>query len=67
MEPVATVSLLTQLLEAGKALYMNYAEVLAHVSAVCSILIVVFLPIKGEQPEKFLTAVVNFIAKFSKK
>ncbi len=70
MEPVAVVeqaSALATALEVAKVLYANYSTVLGGLSAVASVLILVFLPIKGEQPEKALQAFVNFVAKFSKK
>jgi len=45
----------------------NYAMVIGNVSVVCVALIAIFSVIKGDQPEKFLQGVVDFLAKFSKK
>lgn len=45
----------------------HYAEIISAVVAVLSGLIALFTLIPGEQPEKALQAVVDFIAKFSKK
>jgi hypothetical protein len=42
-------------------------EFLAAVMAVCMALIALFMLIPGEQPEKFLQGMVDFLAKFSKK
>ncbi len=42
-------------------------EYIALINAVLLALIAFFLLIPGEQPEKALKAVVDFIAKFSKK
>ncbi len=67
MEPAVIIPWYVVAIEAGKALYMNYAEILAHISAICSILIGIFMIIPGEQPEKFLKKIVEVISKFSKK
>lgn len=40
---------------------------LPHAVAILSALIALFLVIPGEQPEKTLQAIVDFLAKFSKK
>lgn len=45
----------------------HYAEICAAVVSVLSGLIAIFAMIPGEQPEKSLQAVVDFIAKFSRK
>jgi hypothetical protein len=45
----------------------HWLEVVGALAAVCTGLIPVFQLIPGEQPEKTLQAIVDFIAKFSKK
>lgn len=45
----------------------HYMEIAAAISAVCAALIALFLMIPGEQPEKALQSVVDFLSKFSKK
>lgn len=45
----------------------NYQAIIAAVVAVLSGAIAVSLLIPGDQPEKALQAVVDFLAKFSKK
>ena len=45
----------------------NWATVLGGVSAVLTGVIAIAMVIPGEQPEKFLQGVVNFLTKFSKK
>lgn len=45
----------------------NYQALIAAFMAALSALIALFLIIPGEQPEKALQGVVDFIAKFSKK
>ena len=46
---------------------LNWLEILGAVSGLLAALIVIFELIPGEQPEKALRSVVNFIAKFSHK
>lgn len=48
-------------------LMANLFPLLGAISAALAALIVVFQIIPGEQPEKALQAVVDFIEKFSKK
>jgi hypothetical protein len=48
-------------------LALNWQALLAGVNGVFAALIVICLLIPGEQPEKFLQAIVDFLAKFSKK
>jgi hypothetical protein len=45
----------------------NGPQFLAAVSAALTAIIALCLLIPGEQPEKFLQSVVDFLAKFSKK
>lgn len=45
----------------------NWSEILNAVVAVLTALIALFLFIPGNQPEKTLQAVVDFLKKFSKK
>jgi hypothetical protein len=47
-----------------QALLVNLPELIV---GLCGALIAIFLFIPGEQPEKFLKGVVEFISKFSKK
>jgi hypothetical protein len=56
-----------QLLEIGKWLIANWAEVLGSVTAVLVALIALFELIPGEQPEKTLYAIVDWLKKFSVK
>jgi hypothetical protein len=48
-------------------LMAHYQVVLSGLVAVFSGLITIFMLIPGDQPEKFLQGVVDFVAKFSKK
>lgn len=45
----------------------NYALIIAALVGVLTALIGLFMLIPGEQPEKFLQSVVDFLAKFSVK
>lgn len=45
----------------------NYQVIITTVVAVLSSLITIFMLIPGDQPEKFLQAIVDFIKKFSRK
>ena len=45
----------------------NYQIYIGSIVGVCTALIALSLLIPGEQPEKFLTAVVDFLGKFSRK
>lgn len=45
----------------------NYESILAAVSSILLGVIAISMLIPGDQPEKALKAVVDFIAKFSKK
>lgn len=45
----------------------NGMQLLSAIVAVLTALIALFMMIPGEQPEKSLQAVVDFLAKFSKK
>jgi len=46
---------------------LNWLEIMGAVSGLLAALIVIFELIPGDQPEKTLRSVVNFIAKFSRK
>ena len=56
-----------KVIEVVQQLVVVGPSVLAAIVAVLSALIGLFMLIPGEQPEKALQAVVDFIAKFSKK
>ena len=56
-----------KVIEVVQQLVVVGPSVLAAILAVLSALIGLFMLIPGEQPEKALQAVVDFIAKFSKK
>lgn len=45
----------------------HYQDVITSVSAVCTALVALFMLIPGDQPEKFLQGVVDFLSKFSRK
>lgn len=45
----------------------NGPQMLAAINAVLGALILLALMIPGEQPEKFLQGIVDFLSKFSKK
>jgi hypothetical protein len=46
---------------------LNWLELLGAVNTILAVLIIVFSLIPGDQPEKTLRAVANFIARFSRK
>ena len=56
-----------KIVEIGKWILENGPALLMAISAVLSALIAVFMIIPGEQPEKTLQAIVDFLAKFSRK
>ena len=56
-----------KILEIGKWLMENGPALLMALSGLLSALIGVFMLIPGEQPEKALRGVVEFIARFSRK
>ena len=56
-----------KLLEIGKWILANYETILGNVSVILAAVIAISLLIPGEQPEKFLQKVLDFIKKFSKK
>jgi hypothetical protein len=56
-----------KLLEAGQWLVAHGPDVVSGVMAVLSGVIAISLVIPGEQPEKALKAVVDFLSKFSRK
>lgn len=56
-----------KLLEAGQWLVSHGPDVVSGVMAVLSGVIAISLVIPGEQPEKALKAVVDFLSKFSRK
>lgn len=58
---------LEQIIPALLALIEQLPVYIAAINAVLVALIALFLLIPGEQPEKALQGVVDFIAKFSKK
>lgn len=45
----------------------NYQPILASILGILSGLIAIFLLIPGDQPEKALQGIVDFLSKFSKK
>lgn len=56
-----------KLLLVGQWVVAHYQDVIAGVSAALGGVIAISMLIPGEQPEKALQSVVNFLAKFSKK
>jgi hypothetical protein len=56
-----------KLLESGQWLVAHGPDVVSGVMAVLSGVIAISLVIPGEQPEKALKAVVDFLSKFSRK
>lgn len=54
-------------LEVGKFLFAHGQELVSGAAAVCAGLVAIFLLIPGEQPEKAIKAVGEFLAKFSRK
>lgn len=56
-----------KVLEIGKWILANYQAIIASIVGLCMALIVIAQMIPGEQPEKFLQGVVDFLAKFSAK
>jgi hypothetical protein len=46
---------------------LDWLQILGAISAILSGLIIIFQMIPGDQPEKTLRAIVNLIAKFSRK
>lgn len=54
-------------IEIGKFIIENYQAIIAAIVALLSGIIAVAMLIPGEQPEKTLKTIVEFIAKFSKK
>jgi hypothetical protein len=48
-------------------LLLHWLDVIGAIGVACAGLIPVFQLIPGNQPEKFLQSIVDFIAKFSKK
>lgn len=54
-------------LEIGQWILANYQAVLSSLVAAMSALVALFLIIPGDQPEKALQSVVDFLEKFSKK
>jgi hypothetical protein len=58
---------MVQVIEIGKWLMANWMELLAAIILALNGLIAVALIVPGEQPEKALMSVVNFISKFSRK
>lgn len=56
-----------KVIEVGKWIIENSATICAGIVSVCGGLIMIFLPIPGEQPEKTLHAIADFFGKFSKK
>ena len=51
----------------GKFLLEHWEKLLSAVVALLSAATAIALIIPGEQPEKFLQSIVDFLAKFSKK
>lgn len=56
-----------KILEIGKWLLVHGPEILSALSAVLSAIIALCMLIPGDQPEKALQGIVDFIAKFSRK
>jgi hypothetical protein len=56
-----------QVIVVGQFILAHYQEILAAVMAILSGVIAISLMIPGDQPEKALQGVVDFLAKFSRK
>ncbi len=56
-----------KILEIVKLVIEQGPALIGHAVTAISAVIAICLVIPGQQPEKFLTGVVNFLAKFSKK
>lgn len=56
-----------QLLEIAKFIFANYAQIIAGIVGIFSAVLVVALIIPGQEPDKTLQKIVDFISKFSKK
>lgn len=56
-----------KVLEIGGWILANYQLVISSLVGICSAIIVVALKIPGDQPEKALQGVVDFLTKFSSK
>jgi hypothetical protein len=54
-------------MEIVKFLINNWSELISAIIGVLSAIVALALLIPGEQPEKFLSNVVDFLKKFSKK
>lgn len=50
-----------------KAAFSHLDELILGLNAVLAVLIAIFLAVPGEQPEKALKAIADFIGKFSRK
>lgn len=56
-----------KMMEVGKWLVVHGPELISAISGLCSAMIAIALVIPGDQPEKALQGVVDFLAKFSRK
>jgi hypothetical protein len=56
-----------KIIEIGKFVVGNYETILSAIVAVLTGIIAISLLIPGDQPEKALQAVVDFLKKFSRK
>lgn len=55
------------IVDAGKFLTENWPIILAAINGILAGIIAIAMMIPGEEPEKTLQAIVDFISKFSKK
>jgi len=60
-------SVLQFLTQAAQFIVLNYQIIITGVMGILMGVITICMLIPGEQPEKFLQGVVDFLAKFSKK
>lgn len=58
---------MASILEAVQWVLANYQVVVSYLITALTAIIAVCLMIPGEQPEKFLQGVVDFLGKYSKK
>lgn len=58
---------LNQILDVLKVVWANLDNLILAINGVIAVLILIFLAIPGEQPEKALEDFKNWLAKFSRK
>jgi len=58
---------MAQVMELVNWVFANWQNMFVAVESILAAFIVLFLLIPGDQPEKFLQSVLDFVKKFSKK